>query len=89
MITRTAIVPTSIPTPRPILAPKDSPLDGDVVGVGLVEEEEGAVVIIMVIVVVEIEEMEVGLGFCVVSVPFTTKSPFPPLQHANALSPSQ
>jgi hypothetical protein len=69
------------------LAPKDSPLDGDVVEVGLIEEEEGAVVVI-IIVVVEIEEMEVGLGFCIVSVPFTTKSPFPPLQHANALSPS-
>jgi hypothetical protein len=79
MNTKTAITPTPIPSPSPILAPKDSPPDRGV-EVGFmeeVEEEEGAVV-----------EMEVGLGFCIVSLPFTTKSPFPPLQHVNALGPS-
>jgi len=77
--------PTPIPTPSPILAPKDSPLDGDITEVELAEREGEAVIIL---VVVDIGELEVMLGFCVVSVPFTIKSPSPALQQSSALSPS-
>jgi hypothetical protein len=83
-IARTVIAPTPIPTPSPIAASKDSPLDGDVIEVGLIGEPEGVVVVIA-IPVVEIEEMKVRLGFCLIAVPFTTKNPFPALQHDNAL----
>lgn len=88
MITRTAIPPTPIPTPSPILAPKDSPLGGDIIEVELAEGEGGGVItVVVVIVVVDMEGLEAVLGLCVVSVPFTIKSPFPFSQHSNALKP--
>jgi hypothetical protein len=71
--------------------PEDSPPGPDVVDIALAEgDEEGLVVGVVVvvggtdIVVDNIEELEmvVEFGFCVVSVPSTTKSPSPALQQS-------
>jgi hypothetical protein len=88
---RTALTPTPIPTPSPIFVPEDSPPGPDVVGIALAEgDDEGLVVGVAIVVVDNIEELElvVESGFCVVSLPFTTKSPSPALQQPTEPSPT-
>ena len=87
---RTNPIPT--PTPIPIFPPEDGPPGPDVVGIAVAEgDEEGLVIGVAVAVVVgNIEELEVVVefGFCVVSVPFTTKSPSPALQQSTEPLPA-
>jgi hypothetical protein len=87
MTARTALTPTPIPTPSPIFLPEDSPPGPDVVDIALAEGDEKELIVgvaVVIIVVDSIEELEivVEFGFCVVSVPFTTKSPSPALQQS-------
>ena len=78
---RTALTPSPIPTPSPILAPEDSPPGADGVDIALAEgDEKGLVVGVAVVDNMEKVEVVVAFGFCVVSVPSTTKSPSPALQ---------
>src|SRR5271156_337131 len=88
MMTRTP--PTPTPTPSPIFAPEDSPPGPDVVGIAVGEGDEEGLVVGAAVVVGSIEELEivVEFGFCVVSVPFTTKSPSPALQQSTEPSPT-
>ena len=93
MIARTALTPTPMPTPSPIFVPEDSPPGPDVVDIALAEGDEKELVVgvaVVAIIVDDIEELErvVEFGFCVVSVPFTTKSPSPALQQSTEPSPT-
>jgi hypothetical protein len=61
-----------------------------VVGIAVAEGDEEGLVVGAAVVVGSIEELEivVEFGFCVVSVPFTTKSPSPALQQSTEPSPT-